>query len=255
MWAKPKSHKYYIHFNNRACSPLLWKTSKQTHTETLYTQLHVRTHQTNSENRSDNVTWEHIFPQLTPNKLLIVRHCFLPWPRRPPWVCGYLLLWQPLARCRLSANPPKCCEKKEDFFFLFCFSFCCRGTVTAEGKPPSPFQSTAPLLQGTQSQLKALRLTSAVLALSLIKVCVFLTGKTTVKTTNLHLNDTFKRDLHLMVKSWDPDHRPNVISCSWARRLSARKTLIGCFTDADGHQRGEANLWLTTISSGQCALK
>lgn len=79
-----------------------------------------------------------------------------PCPRRPPWVCGYLLLWQPLARCHLSANTTPwqrwggkidSRENKEDSFFFF--SFCCRGAARAEGKSPSSaFQNTAPLLQG-----------------------------------------------------------------------------------------------------------
>lgn len=142
-------------------------------------------------------------------------------------------------------------ENKGDFFFSLYFSFCWRETATAEGKSPSStFQSAAPLLQGAHSfTVETITTQSAMFNLyynlSLIKVFL-LTRKTTVKTTNLHLNYIFKKDLHLMVKPWDPDHRPNAISCSWARSLSAQKTLISWFTDADGHQDGEANLWLTS---------
>lgn len=107
--------------------------------------------------------------------------------------------------------------------------------ASAEGKSPSStFQSTAPLLQGTITTQSAMF--NLYYVLSLIKVFL-LTGN----TTNLHLNNAFKKDSHLMVKAWDPDQRPNAISCSWARSPSAKKTLTGCFTEADGHQDGEAN--------------
>lgn len=130
--------------------------SKHTHTETLYTQSHVRTHRTNSEDRSDNVAWEHIFPQLTPNKLLIVHNCFLYPHCRGLNGCheyvatccyGNLLLDAVSVRGKIDSH-----ENKEDFFFFLYFSFFCRGTATAEGKAPSSaFQSTAPLLQGAHS--------------------------------------------------------------------------------------------------------
>lgn len=136
--------------------------SKHTHSQKHLT--HTCTRQTNGENRSDNVPWEHIFPQLTPSKLLIVRNCFLSphcqWPRWLPWVCGYLLLWQPIARCRLKHHAVAALGRGKSIAGRtkrISFSFCIFLPVWEErwlmkgNHHHQRFKAPAPRLQGAHS--------------------------------------------------------------------------------------------------------
>lgn len=316
-WTQETQINANVHLSNGLCTHLIWKTSINTHKNKRRIHIHSNTH-IQSRARASVLThtlransvclfrvyltrchenaalcsWLLISSINSPPLLPIHPSPPLsspplpsplppPCPRWPPWLRGYLLLWQPLA----GGNQPRCLragttlwqlwgreinnrEQRGLLLLLLYFS-----TSTEESGAPwerkSPLSNISKhrslswrsnttsqqtsvlwdkltvtaqsalckpqhhllfrvaweaLVESAKAvQMSGLLLHPEIWALPLIQID-FLNMQTYPKDLKEHLYLSYglKNDYHLTVETRDPDHRRNVISCSWAWSLSAQ---------------------------------